>query len=166
MHCMHYVLHALCIACIMHCMHYALHALCILCIMHCMHQAQSYSSCRYYTGILLSVIYFWISLRTDLLTNIATYRAAIAAKKRCVLLYLIISDSTLHDCITITLFYYCTFYYCTTPTENSCNEVTGWHYYLLLHIELLTDITTFRASIAAKILSYITTFNYNTSLLM
>ena len=128
MHCKHHALYALCIACVMHCMHNPLHALCILCIMRCMHQAQSYSSCRYYTGILLSVIYFWISLRTDLLTNIATYRAAIAAKKRCVLLYLILSDSTLHDCITITLFYYCTFYYCTTPTENPCNKPTVWHY--------------------------------------
>ena len=50
-------------------MHYALHALFIKCVMHCMHQAQSYASCRYYTGIQLSAIYFWNSLRTDQPTN-------------------------------------------------------------------------------------------------
>ena len=33
-------------------------------------------------------------------------------------------------------------------------------------IELLTDITTLKAAIAAKKLSYITTFYYNTTLLM
>ena len=96
-HCMRYALHAIFTACAMHCMRYAMHVLCIIWIMYCMHQSQLYTPCMYYTGILLSAIYFWIWLRTDLLTNIATYRAAIAVKKHCVWPYLIISDSTSHD---------------------------------------------------------------------
>ena len=86
----HHLTDALYAFCIMH---HVLHVSCILCIIHCMHQAQLYTSCTYYTGILLSAIYFWNSLRTnqptDRLTDIATYRATIAEKnildrsKRC-----------------------------------------------------------------------------------
>ena len=36
----------------------------------------------------------------------------------------------------------------------------------LLPIELLTDITTFRAAIAAKLLSCMNTFYYNNTLLL
>ena len=50
---------------------------------------------------------------------------------------------------TATLLYYSTFYYITTPTTNRLT---------LLRIGLLNDITTFRAAIAAKILTWITTF--------
>ena len=62
-----------------------------------------------------------------------------------------------HDHIITTLFYYCTLYYCTILTENPCVKPT------LLPIELLPGNTTFRAAIAAKILSCITTFHYNTT---
>ena len=82
---MHHALLALCITCIMrhasnasciagimHHMYHALHASCSLWIMHYMHQAQSYKSCRYYTCILLSAIYFWNSLRTNRPTLLTT----------------------------------------------------------------------------------------------
>ena len=56
--CPQYALHA-------SCMHHALHSLCIQWIIHFMHQALSYTSCGYYTGMLLSAIYSWNWLRTD-----------------------------------------------------------------------------------------------------
>ena len=61
---------------------HALHASSIACIMHCMNRTQSYTSCRYYTSILVSSIYFWNSLWTNRPTDIATYRATIAAINR------------------------------------------------------------------------------------
>ena len=54
------------------------------------------------------------------------------------------------------------FYYCTTPTENPGNKQPTD----IATLEVLKDITTFRAAIAGKILSSLTTFYYNTTSLM
>ena len=81
----------------------------------------------------------------DCPANIAIYRSAVAIEKGSfiILIYHKWFVTTWPDHIIIKLF---TFY--------------------VLPIELLTDVTTFRAAIAAKILLCVTTFYFNTTLLL
>ena len=89
---LHHTLHASCIARLMKCTHHALQATCIArmmhaSIMHPMHNALDAPGTRHIMQVLHrhTIVYTFFKLiadrQTDQPTDIATYRAAIAAKK-------------------------------------------------------------------------------------
>ena len=64
------IYHALCSSKFVCIMQHSLHTSSIQCILHCMHQAQSYTSCRYYTSVLILKIVVLLTLvRTDKRTD-------------------------------------------------------------------------------------------------
>ena len=64
------IYHASCSSKFVCIMQHSLHTSSIQCILHCMHQAQSYTSCRYYTSVLLLKIVVLLTLvRTDRRTD-------------------------------------------------------------------------------------------------
>ena len=129
-------------------MHLALYASCIVSIMHLMHHA---SFASYALGIFCfmhlmhDASYVSCILYIMHLMHHAYYASCIL----CIMHYIITCRAAIAAYMTILLQHYFT-----------TKRLT------LLRIELLTDITNFRAAIAANILSLITIFYYYTTLLM